>query len=87
MATISFTTTARQDEGAQWKAAQHNANMSQDQQLTAVAYVRQRLFHMLDGWADEMDQDIRVSRIDAYKMATPEERATIDAILGPYMNG
>lgn len=81
MATISFTTTARQDEGAQWKAAQHNTNMSQDQQLTAVAYVRQRLFHMLDGWADEMDASTRLSRVEAYKLLTPEEKAIVDPIL------
>jgi hypothetical protein len=68
--------------------AEHNARISETlgpETLTPTQFVRQRVrVEWLDVETQRYQDAQKVNMREAYKLATPQEQAAIDAILAPY---
>jgi hypothetical protein len=82
MATFSITTEPRHDDATQALTARHNAMTGES--LTPLEYARLRILELFDRWADRYEEDMRTTKATLYQRATPEDQASIDAILDKY---
>jgi hypothetical protein len=83
MAIVTITTTPRQDAAAKRMADSYNADAGTT--LTPLQFATQEIQALLDRWVDRTEADQRLSKAQAYQIATPEDQAAIDLILAKYV--
>jgi hypothetical protein len=81
MAQITITTTPEQDAAAQ---IVYQRDITKPVGETLGQWAKRQLVAVLDHWVSQVDSERRLSKAAAYKLATPAEQATIDAILAQY---
>lgn len=82
MATVTITTTPRQDAAAKRMADTFNAGAGTS--LTTAQFAQQEIQALINRWVDKTEADQRITKAAAYQIATPDDQATIDAILAKY---
>lgn len=84
MATFTFTTTPKQDAAVQYVTQQFNERLHPPTPLTAMQFAQRAIEELLDGWVTRAESEQGQTKAELYQRATPEDRATIDAILAKY---
>jgi hypothetical protein len=85
VAQIIINTTADQDTAAQIAYNRfYGPPASPVPTLTLAQWVKAQLVAVLDGWVTQHDSEVRLTKAALYKLATPADQATIDAILSKY---
>lgn len=88
MAQVTVTTTAVQDAAAQRYVAEYNARQREMNpawvDITAVQWFRQFVDERLNKLAADYSRDDTTTKIEAYRLASTDDKATIDGILAKY---
>lgn len=82
MANFTITTTPRQDTAAKRMTDAYNAGSGAS--LTPLQFATQEIQALINRWVDRTEADQRLSKAQAYQIATPEDQAAVDAILAKY---
>lgn len=80
MAQITIVTTPDQDAAAQVMFTR-SFNPGG---LTLLLWAKAQLVAVLDNWVAQTETERRISRLDAYKIATPADQAAVNTILDKY---
>lgn len=81
MAQISITTTTDQDAAAQRLFIRDFTKPAGE---TIGQWVTRQLTAVLDGWVNQINSEREISKAQAYKLATPEDKLAVDTILAKY---